>query len=218
MIDLLLINYNVPDAVDSLMQMKSRFPHRWIVVDNGSDEPHPMTSLRLEENRGGMWPAVLAGLEQVTAPFVWILTTSMANIKHKADPLLTLLSCFSHDIVGVSPVWKGELTGPHMFMGKAGYTPYMNTASIWQTNWLKANLPDERLVSGWGTDFELSYFAKQQEKRMIVSDSVSVTILQHYGRTENEILDYVNLGRKSMDAVLSEKYGDNWKEMICPYL
>jgi hypothetical protein len=218
MIDLLLINYNVPDAVDSLMQMKSRFPHRWIVVDNGSDEPHPMTSLRLEENRGGMWPAVLAGLEQVTAPFVWILTTSMRNIRSGTDPLAYMISYFIRDVVGVSPMWRGELTGPHLLHAKAGGTLYLNTASIWRTDWLKANLPDERLISGWGTDFELSLFARQQEKQMLILDGVTVQIQEHYGRNGDQVEKYTEAARKKMDDVFTEKYGGDWRRKLCGFL
>jgi hypothetical protein len=217
---MLVVNYNLSGVVDELVKMESDVEHRWIVVDNGSDIPSVNTTIFIRGNTGGMMPALLAGLRVVTEPFIWILTTSMTAILSEGDPIKLLLDCFDENTVGVSPLWAGELTGPHRMNAEWGERPYLNTASCWRTEWLKDNLPDKRLVSGWGTDFEISYFARQQGKTLRVCKDVSVTIKEHNGYPEKrpmKLKEFNDTARDTMNAVLSEKYGSSWRDTLCSF-
>jgi hypothetical protein len=226
MIDILIVNYNLPEAVDKLRaSIETNVPHRWIIVDNGSDvvAPHPDSTVFVQKNDGWM-SGLAAGLDVVTSRYVWILTTSMDAVISEHDPLtdLKLIFALEHRAVAISPAWSGNL-GPETHKRfAAGYGYYQNIgwanpAELWRIDFLRANL-ERRSKHGWGTDYELTYLAKQAGFSMWRANHVKIQISEHKGygtnRRAQSIDDNQREANEIMNTVYTEKYGPDWRKVL----
>jgi hypothetical protein len=226
MIDLLLVNYNLPEAVDEIVNsIHSVVPHRWIIVDNGSDlaPAHPRTTHQVSENHGWM-SGLSTGLDAVTSDYVWVLTTSMGCVSCDADPLATLLAPFIFDplTVAVSPAWLnviGPWTHRHFLAGSSDYEPvdWASPAAFWRADFLKANL-ERKSSSGWGTDYELTYLAKRDNRSLWKCSAVTVEMHEHRGydngRRQVSLAESERMATEEMERIYYAKYGLEWRRVL----
>lgn len=226
MIDLLIVNYNLPEAVTEIMDsINSRIRHRWIIVDNGSDviAPHPLTNVSVTRNDGWM-SGMRAGLAAVSSEFVWVFTTSFGAVTSEHDPIAELKFTFDAfaDVVSVTPAWTGYLTPEthkRFAKGKGDYENigWANPACFWRTDFLKENI-EYRSRSGWGTDYELSYLASEAGLQCYRCNNVTMEVHEHRGydngRRHVDLQQSERDATAEMHAVYSAKYGADWMHLL----
>jgi hypothetical protein len=226
MIDILIVNYNLPESVDEIMSsLKSEVKHKWIIVDNGSDAvpPHKKSTHFVKQNKGWM-SGLTVGLDAVKAEYVWVLTTSMGAIQCEGDPIKELLSVFEKydNAVMASPCWLGELKPKtHKVFAPSieHYRPatLCSPSAFWKADFLVKNL-ERSLSYGWGTDFDLTYKARNHSAWVNNRVGVELHEFAGYGTDRRgETLDQKNANAHAeMERVLSAKYGPDWKNIL-PY-
>jgi len=221
MIDLMIINYNMPEAVTEIMDsIHSKVHHRWIVVDNGSDivAPHPKTSIFVLENKQVMG-GFLAGLDLVKSDFFWDFSTSMSAFKYEADPIKDMLSAFSNeDVVAVFPAFTSGVKAPtHKVFNKQDthfhQTPIGGFDGMWRTEWINGHI--DHAFTSWGVDIDLGFRAHFEGKTMLVDNCVTCDLVERRGYPDRRKVSEEENNRVEndrMNAILSEKYGANWRE------
>jgi len=219
MIDLMIVSYNMPEAVDEIMSsIKSTISHRWIVVDNGSDIvlPHPKTSVFVEKNNQVM-SGFLAGLEQVEAEFFWDFATSMQSFQFDSDPITEMLSGFLFEnVVAVFPAFRSGASAPTHTIYNQRQEHYHTIPvgafdGMWRTDWIRSRI-DKRFTS-WGVDIDLGFQARAEGKIMLVDNRVSCEVVEGKGYPERRKLSREENNRVEndrMNTILTEKYGD-WR-------
>jgi hypothetical protein len=222
MIDLMIINYNFPDIVDYRLEtFKSSVPHRWIVVDNGSDilSPSVHSTVFVAENKQWM-SGFVAGIEQVNSKYIWLFSTGEKEMRCNGDPIKEVLKVFKNhpDCVGVFPALDGVTNKTHLiYVPKENDTqiPFGNICGVWDVAWLKEHI-DLRL-SSWGIDFDLGYQARLENKSLWLSSNVVFQCIEHAGYPERRKITLEENDRQeteNMHKVLSSKYGDDWREKM----
>jgi GT2 family glycosyltransferase len=225
--------YNMGEAADDLVRFireRVRESCDLYVIDNGSYMDIPATAThRLEENRGagGGW---LYGIERAREvdryEYYWLLTTSAAfdipNIH--GDPLDSLLRHFDDapHCVAVQPGWKNTTRWTHKMQqwDRTCYqTPLMNPAAVWNATWWNGvGGFDPRLTYGCGSDMDLSYKARMDDKTFWVCADVPMIlhegIIYDLERSHMSLKEYLHSANRQMVEVLSDKYGEHWKEIL----
>ena len=230
-----IVNYNTPEATDNIVQYikdKVSIDYFLTVIDNGSNEEliSKHTTKRLEKNTNKLG-GVLAALEESkkkSPDYYWTISTSMKfnpTFEDPAEELINVIEC-SDDIVGISPTFTGDLTDPpHRMMATIHNRRFheapgsIGMYSLYKGNWiLGEGLPDARLTSSWGTDYEMKYKARINNKRLMLSDRITVAITKgtvyQNGKAGKSLSDYEKESRLEMETVLTEKYGADWKSIL----
>lgn len=226
MISIVVINYNMPEATDrhvEFIRSHTNIEHELIVVDNGSDlmPPSQYTNVWIPKNKDtlGGW---YSGLNFSRGDAVWFLSTSTVFIDTNKDILFEMSSLLKGDTVCVCSNWQGARAVTHLQHGTFSDEPhpikFIGPMAMWDRRWLKHNLPDPRLSTGWGTDFEMSYFLRQSNKNAVICPSVKMEVkegIMYEMKRGHSTLDARRIyARKQMYDVLSEKYGENWKTIL----
>jgi hypothetical protein len=224
MIDLMIINYNMPEAVTEIIDsIHSRIPHRWIVVDNGSDivPPHPKTNVFVKENHQVMSGA-LAGLQEITSEYFWDFSTSMGPIRCDGDPIAEMLSGFEGhpEIVAIFPALSGDIKSPtHTIYRQSdehfSQVPIGAFDGMWRTDWLKSHL--DHAFTSWGVDIDLGYKARREGLTMWVNNHVVTELVERKGYPERRHVSEEQNNRdesERMNRILSQNYGDNWWDIM----
>ena len=90
-----------------------------------------------------------------------------------------------------------------------------NIASLYRADWFDSiGRFDPNFKYGWGIDLETCYKARQQDKSLWIDERVKVQKITDIGYT----MDRMNmsadrrryLASVNMNAVMTEKYGDDW--------
>lgn len=229
-----IVNYNMPEATDKIVEFlraKIKYIDYFInVIDNGSKPEFisKYTTLRLEKNLnklGGWLEAFKKSKEQNPTSY-WTISTSNEFNSIDVDPLLTLIYYLRtvRDAVGITPGLTGELKDkPHQLMKALPVHNYhksnLGLYALYDAGWLEnEGYPDERLTSSWGTDYEMSYKARINGKKLLVSDLVTVKVTEagvyRAGRADISETEYHTKSRQEMESVLTEKYGSDWKRVL----
>lgn len=211
----IIVNYNMPERTDALVSfVRSHTVQDFelVVVDNGSDlvSPSQYTTVWIPKNRDtlGGWNS---GLVFSSGEAVLFLSTSMQFEETDKDILLELTGYLQNTTVAAMPKWTGAASITHQ-------QKTVNPFALWNRKWLKKHMPDHRLTTGWGSDFELDYFIRQDRKRFAICDTVKVKISEgvtyEQRRGGMTIDERRKQAREQMYKVLTEKYGDDWRKVL----
>src|SRR3972149_7928034 len=239
-IAIILPNYNMPEAADAIgdyIENYVKYPHKLIIVDNGSDlvKPSKWTSIVLNENlqttAGWLTGLSFADYLEIKhkAKFFayWILITSISFPNTKSDllsPLVQFLldnpeaAAISHSLSSASTTnWK------HLYdrgTGNPRRTWMLdNISTLYRADWFnKIGRFDPKMTYAWGSDLETSYLARSQGKSLWVYDGLSVTkksdIAYKMNRMGIRSGERHRKATENMTEVLESKYGNNWKDTI----
>lgn len=229
-------SYNMFERADALVEHMLEHERRnvdliVVVVDNGSDlvPPSKYTTLRLPSNvqTTGGWLAGLEYVKRLRGPVFayWVLITSAEFTGPPVLDGMVEAMQSDKDVVGVHPALTLDSTTSWGHLrtrgGEDRQVPMIdNIAALWRADWFDANGGfDPRLVYAWGPDLELSYLARQQKKKLIVSErSVGVKKVSDIGymmQRMNMTADQRrSLAYRNMLEVMQEKYGPDWREKL----
>lgn len=230
----------MPEATDALcsyIESHIEYPHKLIVVDNGSDltRPSKWTTVRVSENVQttagwlmGLSFADYLEIKHKTKFFAyWILITSTSFLPNQGDilaPLAEFLqknpkaAAISHALTEDSTTYWKQLydTGTH----KPRQTWMLdNISTVYRASWFnKIGRFDPKMYMAWGSDLETSYLARKQGKSLWVYDGINVKKTTDIGYKMNRMkmsaLKRKLVATKNMVGVLEEKYGKRWRELI----
>lgn len=229
----IITNYNMPERTDALVEYihtHVKTPVDVIVVDNGSDlvEPAKSTTVWLTKNvqTTGGW---LAGLDSLSGKYFayWFLITSAEFTDDSLDPLTPMVRKFKKDAnaVGVhnaltadsTTAWKHLLTDG----SKGCRETWMidNISALYRADWFDSiGRFDPDLVYAWGIDLETCYKAREQGRSLWVCEKAKVKKITDIGYSMNRMNmssnDRVRFASENMTAVLTRKYGAEWREMM----
>lgn len=222
----------MPESTDRLVEfIRSNFKEEYklIVVDNGSDTPSKYTDIKLPENINKLG-GVLIGMKELTTYYptlYWNISTSTEFIDFGEDFSTCLSSALRSykDAVSITPGYTGEVIDKTNRVNLAiensvvHESPLVGVYSMFDAEWLDSiGWFDERLKSTFGTDFETSYYAKQQGKKMLVHDLARVKVskgpVYKLGRAGIDLDTYQKQCIEEMNTIMSLKYGDNWRLVL----
>lgn len=238
-IAVVIVSYNMPDHVDKWVEYLEHtveWPIEIILVDNGSRgdleiKYHPnhhniILSHNLRTTGGVMTGVQLA--YQMGCTHVWTISTSTLPPTQNwtYDPVARLANVFvAEHIVACSPTFVGESTSwPHQLMMSNGFSNVENhwligMFAMWEINCLMEWV-DLRLSWSWGVDMELSALARVTDHSMYKHNGVPIQLHEsvgyEIGRMTCSKLDREKYAREEMNRVMTEKYGDQWKEKMVP--
>jgi len=237
---IILPNYNMPEAADVIsdyIEANIKYPHKLIVVDNGSDlvPPSKWTSLLVNENiqttagwlMGLSYADYLANKHHAKFFAYWLLITSTSFGENKGDILSPLVEFLKNnpDAAAIAhSVTKDSTTGWKHLFDKGTGSPRQtwmldNISTLYRADWFdKTGRFDPKMQYAWGSDLETSYLARSQGKSLWVYDGLSVTkksdIAYQMNRMQMSAKDRHRLATENMTEVLKSKYGNNWKNII----
>ena len=208
-----------------------RTNYKLIVVNNGSKPEFSShyDDVIFKENVNKLG-GVLAGMEKFKSydpTIYWNISTSTKMNPMTLDPsqilLDTLLS--TPNAVAITPGYVGEVIDKTnqanlAINGSESHESYLAGAySMFDAEWLKSiGGFTKELTSTWGIDFELSYLARQQNKKFLVHDIIRYNVLKgpaYVSGVADKTLDqYQDECRAEMNLVLAHKYGANWAEVL----
>lgn len=228
-----IVNYNLPAMTDALVdQLEDRLDidHRLYVLDNGSDRAAPAeaTTHRVRPNRrttGGWNEALLHAAADGGFDAYWLLCNDVhLPAEHcPATPLLVALLRDGFGIVHPAYTPESRSAWKEMF-----HRPGAGTVATWAVEFnapmIRADvLPvvwpfTAALTYGYGVDNETGYRARRAGARVgichhTVCDHEPFTTYRAgadaLGRDE-----YVHRATENMQAVLTTKYGPEWKRLF----
>ncbi len=198
--------YNTPELIPIL---KAQIPDIFI-IDAGSTEPIQGANLRYEENRFwvGNWDRFL---RSTNASHVWMLNSDITGAS--VDMYNTLLHyAISTDAFIITP----SFNSPHNLFHSKG-------SLIRSCNWVDMAAPlinvkkykqlggFDLSFKGYFADVDLCYKARQEDMKMYIDDTQSVSHLGGYTTIKEAKHEQSNLADND---ILIKKYGKNWFELI----
>ena len=241
---ILLPHYNMPERADHLyewVEANVRWPHHWVIVDDGSDMvmPSDHTTIRLRR-RQEFIGATMVGLAYIKALEVseglrfgayWMLTTSIRFPDPSAyggqDILEGLMTAMRSDAqcVGVHPSLIPPVDGLAWtcMLQRGGGQPRRvwgidNTASLVDASWWDAgDWLDPRLQIGWGLMLDACYQGRRDGRTFYVHDGFPIHKDQGNAEKMGRRGDRERrcaLGGQQMHAVLTPKYGPDFCERL----
>jgi hypothetical protein len=240
-IAIIIPNYNMPEATDALgdfIKTNIKYPHKLIVVDNGSDimNESVFTQIRVEENLQTT-AGFLLGLnyadhlerkygEKFFAYWFLITSTSLPE-STTGDILAPLVRYLKEDTqaVGISHALTYESTTHWTHLidrnTQAPRRTWMldNISTLYRADWFnEIGRFDPRLYMAWGIDLETSYIARSQERSLWVYDGLRVRkttdVAYDMGRMNQTAQQRRIIASENMDNVLRTKYGNNWDQIM----
>jgi GT2 family glycosyltransferase len=220
--------YNKANQADNLVKHILTYvkqPVKFFVLDNGGDRTPYYATHRVEKNLGtggGILYALDLARNSSKFDFYWFLSTSLSFVPG-GDPLDLLMQTMSeNDAVAVGPGWIGEIySWAHRFMRATGQdreTKFINTCGgvLWDAAWFDSvGRFNAGLTTGWGSDYELSYKARQAGRKMMISGAVEMTITEGATYpTQEAYQEYQQRATGEMNSVLSSAYGGNWRDVL----
>ena len=237
MIAITIVNYNVPELTDSLVRYllwKVKVDYKLHVVDNGSDKEliSKYTTLRIDTNRnklGGLLTGMhVAAKDNPT--YYWNISTNMQFIPTDYDPANELVSSLNviENAVAIIPYWRGECPDwtHQTFYRKENSISHqvkrVGIYSLFNAEWLDSvGWFDPCLTSTWGTDFELKYLARKQNKVFLVHDIIGYDITKSsvtkLNRGNTDLTNYQKECNDEMERVMQRKYGKDLRQVIGAY-
>jgi len=236
-----IVNYNLPEITDRLigrLQGVLQYPHRFYVLDNGSDKAAPArnTTHRVEPNRrptGGWNEILLHARADADYAAYWIICNDV-EFPQDACPLTPLMN----GLYGRDSRRPGfERCGIiHAAVGRNSKTawremyhrPGAGTVENWAVDWLaplirgdvlKVVWPfDAALKYGYGVDNEACYLARRAGFKVGICHDV---IVEHEpfttyrkGMDSLSVDEYKQTAGRNMHEVLARKYGKDWKRVF----
>lgn len=226
----------MPERTDALVESIKKYvecSYKLFVIDNGSDIIHPSdyTNVYFGKNiqTTNGWLEALKHATLYNNFFAyWFLITSAEYVEEK-DILSPMLWYMREDeiVVGVHPAltedsttaWE-HLRTRNKDLGLFRKTWMIdNIASLYRADWFdKIGRFDSNLKYAWGIDLETSYIARKQGKSLYVADHLTIKKVTNIGYTMDRMNmsaeDRERKARQNMEIVLSEKYGDDWWNIL----
>ncbi|KKQ94571.1 hypothetical protein A2865_00395 [Candidatus Woesebacteria bacterium RIFCSPHIGHO2_01_FULL_39_17] len=237
---IILPNYNMPEAADALgdyIEKFIKYPHKLIVIDNGSDitPPSKYTSIKVSENlqttAGWLLGLSVADYLEIKHSLkffaYWILITSTSFPNGKADilsPLVKFLVKNPKAVAIAHSLTKDSTTGwKHLYdrgTGKPRRTWMLdNISTLYRADWFnKIGRFDPKMYMAWGSDLETSYIARSQGKSLWVYDGICAKKVTDTAYKMNRMhlssRKRRSLATKNMEEVMIFKYGENWNKIM----
>jgi hypothetical protein len=240
---IIIPNYNMPEATDALgdyIQANIKYPHKLIVVDNGSDlaPVSKWTKLRLDENlqttAGWLMGLHLADCierkygEEFFAYWFLITSTLFPDPSTNSPDLLAPMVRFLQEepeAVGIHHALTYDSTTSWRHLIDRGTKnprrTWMldNISSVYRARWFnQIGRFDPDLSMGWGVDFETCYLARVSGRSLWVFDGLCVKKITDIGYTMGRMNMSSEqrqlLASRNMDLVLRRRYGPGWESIM----
>ena len=219
---IIVLNFNTTELTDALaryLEHDLRYDNKKIyVVDNGSARPCNSATHRLPENLGftrGMHEGYLIASREHSYDAYWFLNSDI-GFEHGNDVLLNLV-----DVLFSSPLY-GQIApqhnSPHKFMehaeSEAHAVPYLEpTATLIKASTLETvGFWDLSLTHGWGVDYDYGYRVRCAGLSNVLTSRARITHKEH--KSISDFPAYVTQASAQMNAILSQKYGENWGRVM----
>jgi len=234
-IGIFIVNYNMPERTESLanhIRENVRWPYHLYIIDNASDIIMPARGTNVSAKRNlqttGGWLLGLQESDKRGEDYLgyWFIITS-AEFMNNTDVLTPMAQFFvdTPGAVGVHPALSPDSTTTWEHLKTRGTgaprRTWMidNIMSLWRASWFnKIGRFDSGLKYGWGIDLETCYLARQQGYSLWVHERVTVKKITDIGYTMNRMNMSAQerrvLASANMNAILSQKYGQNWFERL----
>ena len=228
-----ILNYNLPDMTDRLVERLTklvRFPHKFYVLDNGSDKAQPAkcTTHRVCPNRrptGGWNEILLHARADADYAAYWIICNDV-EFPHDEDPLTPFMGPLTEGDYGI--VHPAVSRDSRTAWREMYHRPAAGTVENWAVDWLaplvrgdvlKVIWPfDAALTYGYGVDCESCYLARQAGFRVGICHDV---VIRHEpfttyreGMDRLTVAQYTQTAARNMNDVLRWKYGHDWKRLF----
>lgn len=219
---IIVLNFNTTELTDALahyLEHDLRYPRKKLyVIDNGSARPCASATHRLPENLGftlGMHQGYLIASQEESYDAYWFLNSDV-GFEHGNDVLLNLVDVlFSSTTHGqIAP----QHNSPHKFMenalAEAQPVPYLEpTATLIKASTIEiVGFWDQNLTYGWGVDYDYGYRVREAGLSNILTSRARITHKEH--KSISDYSSYVTQASAQMNAVLSQKYGENWGRVM----
>jgi len=214
----------------------------FIIVDNGSDSAPPSkhTTLGFEYNiqTTNGWLMGLHYADALEHIFnqkyfaYWILITSgefLPKYGNILSPMVDYMK-LNQQCVGIHPALSPDSTTvwEHMKHDPDGDDPFRpthmidNIAALWRADWFNSiGRFDPAMVYAWGSDLETCYWARQHNKELRIFNDGQMKKVDNIGysmdrmnMSAEERREHANL---NMNRIMTEKYGEDWKNIIMPW-
>jgi GT2 family glycosyltransferase len=213
----LILHYNTPELTNGLCKS---VPDA-IVIDNGSEPGKEYTGrnecIRLDKNYGftiGWNKGIKAVYDRFDA--FWLMNSDIEITDKSIKRICELL--LRPEISMITPSYNCWLKMVHN----------RGTNSVREVSCLEFTAPvikksvfkkigffDERFTRGYGVDFDFCLRMQKAGLRIFVDDHSSFIHKQHQTiKLEMEVSEYSRLAVNELRSVMSEKYGEKWREMI----
>lgn len=228
-----IVNYNLPEMTDRLVERLRHvvhYPHRFYVLDNGSDkaEPAKSTTHRVSPNRrptGGWNEILLQARADADYAAYWIICNDVEfpKFEYPLTPLVRALTEQNFGIVHPAVSRNSRTAWREMY-----HRPGAGTVENWAVDWLaplirgdvlKTIWPfDAALVYGYGVDCESCYLARRAGFRVGICHEVVVAhepfTTYRKGMDRLTVAQYTQTASRNMNDVLHWKYGPDWKRLF----
>jgi GT2 family glycosyltransferase len=216
----LILHYNTPELTADLCRM---VPDA-IVIDNGSDpgkqplvRPGQSEVIRLDRNYGftiGWNKGIMAVYDRFDA--FWLMNSDIVINQNTVKRITSLLS-LAH-VSMITPSYNCWLKSCHKHPGNQirevsclEFTAPAIKKSVFET----IGFFDERFSKGYGVEFDFCLRMKANGLRIFVDDQSSFIHKQHQTiKLDMDVNEYSRLAVNEMRTVMSEKYGDRWREIL----
>jgi GT2 family glycosyltransferase len=219
---IIVLNFNTTELTDALAHYLAHdlhYPRKKVyVLDNGSATPCNSATHRLPQNLGftrGMHEGYLIAAAEDGYDAYWLLNSDV-GFEYGSDVLSRLVEVlFSSAAYGqIAP----QHNSPHKFMERAASAaqpvPYLEpTATLIKATTIEAvGFWDLNLTYGWGVDYDYGYRVRAAGLMNVLTDRARISHKQH--KSIADFPAYVNEASAQMNAVLREKYGENWGRVM----
>ena len=230
-----IVNHNLPERTDALVARLREVlavPHRFYVLDNGSDKASPAacTTHRIAPNRrttSGWNEALLQAASDGGYAAYWLLCNDV-TFHEDACPLTPMVKAlFSEGFGLVHPAytpasrsaWREMFRRPECGGATVENWAVEFNAPLIRADVLRHVWPfDAALVYGYGVDNEVGFLARRAGFRVGVCHGA---VLEHEPfTTYREGADalsrdeYVREATANMQAVFARKYGPSWRSIL----
>lgn len=235
----ILVNYNMTENVDRLidsLKHLTKHPTDFYVVDNGSDitKPSKYTTISLTKNiqtcNGWLMGLHYADCISLIENFKYLaycfLITSL-YIDDDKDIISVLIDKMINDddIVGIAPSLSPDSTTAHKHLYNQGNNKLRsvkfidNLCSLYRADWFNdIGRFNPEMTYAWAIDIETGYLARKNNYDIYIDDSITIKKISDIGykmdRMNMSANDRSLNARSQMNNYLSEKYGNDWVEII----
>lgn len=227
---IIIVNHNLHSKTDNLVEkLKSitKCNYDIIVVDNASNIQSKYTSVHLNKNIYKT-NSLLIGLQYADSLeiindekyFAYCFVDTSCNLENINIDIINKLFLTlkeNNDIVGISPSYTQDSDTAWDNMKNKNniekeYIYFVqNFFSMYKSHWFnKIGRFSKELKYGWGIDIETGYKAYNENKKIILDNSITIQIKNN--NSYNDISQYEM--SSNMISYFTNKYGSNYKELL----
>ena len=226
----------MPESVDKMVEHVERntcIPHDWYVTDNASDlaEPSQYTNVWIKPKNKQTTAGWLEGLKaakKISKYDAYLFTITSCDFNGLSgdplEPMLKLLEADSNAVGVHAALTPDSTTSWEHLKTRGGNKPRRtwfldNLWCMYRADFFDSiGWFDPELRYAWGVDLETCYKARSQGRSLWVHEGVQVRkitdIAYAMDRMRMSADERRQLASQNMEIILSQKYGNEWRNLM----